>query len=142
VSEKSPAAFFWKAIRDGDVDRAFSVVADDATISILPAGIQDSAKTQGREFFESTVKAFPDLMLTVNQAFTGNDGVVVIELTMEGTQAADYLGVVNQEKHLDVDQAWLMKTANGTIQSISGYWCQNQLYRRLAVKRTDQVAIV
>jgi hypothetical protein len=29
-----------------------------------------------------------------------------------------------------------------SISAVTVYWCQNQLLRRLAVKRTDQVAIV
>jgi ketosteroid isomerase-like protein len=48
---------------------------------------------------------------------------------------------VNQEKHLDIDQGWLLRVADGRVRSIRAYWCQNQLYRRLAVKRIDHVTI-
>lgn len=34
----------------------------------------------------------------VEAAFAGTDGVTVTELKMEGTQAADYLGVVNPKE--------------------------------------------
>ena len=61
---------------------------------------------------------------------------------MEGTQAADYLGAINQEKHLDVDQAWRFTVAGDRITGVDAYWCQNQLYRRLAVKRLDQISLV
>ena len=54
----------------------------------------------------------------------------------------EVFAVLNQEKHIDVDQVWLLASRDGRISSITGYWCQNQLYRRLAVKRLDQVAIV
>jgi hypothetical protein len=36
----------------------------------------------------------------------------------------------------------LLRAENGTVRSITGYWDQNMLYRRLAVKRLDQVALV
>jgi steroid delta-isomerase-like uncharacterized protein len=136
-----PAAEFWRAVGDGDIDTAFALVADDAEVKILPAGILGTA-SEGREFFAATVAAFPDLLLTVKKSFTCSDGVTVTELKLAGTQAADYLGAVNQDKHMDIDQAWLLRVEDGMIRSITGYWDQNMLYRRLAVKRLDQVAIV
>ncbi len=80
--------------------------------------------------------------MTIKKSFTGSDGVNVTELKLEGTQAADYLGAINQEKHLDVDQVWRLQIEDGAVTSITGYWDQNMLYRRLAVKRLDRVAIV
>jgi ketosteroid isomerase-like protein len=68
--------------------------------------------------------------------------VVVLEVTMEGTQATDFLGIVNQEKHVDVDQAWMVWVREGRVRGLRAYWCQNQLYRRLAVKRLDRVSIL
>jgi hypothetical protein len=68
--------------------------------------------------------------------------VVTALLKVEGTQAAAYAGVVNQEKHIDLDQAWRFVISDGVLSAVSAFWCQQQLYRRLAVKRFDQVAIV
>lgn len=138
---RPPATVFWSSLADRDVATAFSVVADDAYVNIIPAGIRGTA-TEGRQFFEATLAAFPDLHLAVKSSFTGSDGVTVTELSMEGTQTGEYLGVLNQEKHIDIDQVWLLKSHDGRISAIKGYWCQNQLYRRLAVKRLDHVAIV
>ena len=45
----------------------------------------------------------------------------------EGTQAADYAGAINQEKHLDIDQAWRFVVSGGLIAGVTGYWCQAQL---------------
>ena len=60
----------------------------------------------------------------------------------DGTQAADYLGAVNQEKHVDLDQAWRFAVGRDQITEVHAYWCRQQLLRRLGVKRFDQVAIV
>jgi hypothetical protein len=65
----------------------------------------------------------------------------VIEITIAGTQRADFLGIHNQEKHLDLDEAWVITAADAKIANIRAYWCQNQLYRRLAVNRLDQISI-
>ena len=86
------------------------------------------------------VRAFPDLMVTVSRVITTGD-VVTALFKAEGTQAADYAGAINQEKHLDIDQAWRFVVADGLIAQVDAYWCQAQLYRRLAVKRYDEIAI-
>lgn len=134
-------AEFVAAIGDGDLEAAFALLRDDAEVS-LPALRVNGDAADAREFFAATLTAFPDLILKVKRTVVGSDGTVTVELKMEGTQAADYLGTVNQEKHLDVDQAWLFRVREGRIHTVKGFWCQNQLYRRLAVKRIDQPAIV
>ena len=63
------------------------------------------------------------------------------ETQAEGTQSAGYAGAINTEKHLDIDQAWRFVTVGGLITEVAAYWCQAQLYRRLAVKRYDEIAI-
>ena len=65
----------------------------------------------------------------------------VAEVDIEGTQATDYAGAINQEKHLDIDQAWRFTVTGGEITGVTAYWCQQQLYRRLAVKRFDAISI-
>jgi ketosteroid isomerase-like protein len=64
------------------------------------------------------------------------------EIKVEGNQAAAYAGAINQEKHLDLDEAWHFRVTDGQISLVDAYWCQQQLYRRLGVKRFDQVSIV
>ncbi|MGE3288954.1 MAG: ester cyclase [Pseudonocardia sp.] len=134
-------AGFVEAIGDHDLDRAFALVAADAEVAIPPVGVTGDA-AQAREFFRATLAAFPDLTVRVRRTVVTPDGTVAVETTLEGTQAGDYLGIVNQEKHLDVDGSWLFRVRDGRIRTVHGYWCQNQVYRRLAVKRIDQPAIV
>ena len=60
----------------------------------------------------------------------------------EGRQAGDFLAVANQEKQFDLDQAWMLTvTPDDRISAVIAYWDQNQLYRRLGVKRLDQITI-
>jgi predicted ester cyclase len=134
------AGEFITAIQDGALDRAFRAVSPAARVIIHPTG-QAGGPEIARKFFREALAAFPDLMLTITRRTACGDGRVLIELTFEGTQAADFLGAINQEKHLDIEQAWLLATQDGMITAITGYWDQNKLYRRLAVKRLDRIAI-
>lgn len=131
---------FVSALQRGDLDGAFGAVSPAARVTIHPTG-QAGGPRIARDFFAEALAAFPDLMLTVTRRTACRDGRVLIELIFEGTQAADFLGAINQEKHLDIEQAWLLTTQDGLITGITGYWDQNKLYRRLAVKRLDRIAI-
>jgi predicted ester cyclase len=123
-----------------DLEGAASLVALDAAIDFGPAGICGSFAQRGAKFFRDLIAAFPDLCVTVRSILADSE-TAVVEITVEGTQRADFLGIHNQEKHLDLDQAWVIGAADGKIASIRAYWCQNQLYRRLAVNRLDQISI-
>lgn len=132
---------FLTAFQLGDVETAMSVVGGSVQADVFPLGVRAGGFDDLRGLLGEIVAAFPDLRVTVlNVIPTGS--VVTVELKVEGTQARDYLGVVNQEKHLDLDEAWRFTVAAGRITAVGVYWCQGQLYRRLAVKRVDQIAIV
>ena len=77
----------------------------------------------------------------MRRLFVGNDNTAVAEITIAGTQAADFFGIVNQEKLMDLDQVWFLHMSDGVIDRIKAYWCQSRLYRRLGVKRLDHVTI-
>ncbi|MEV7502713.1 nuclear transport factor 2 family protein [Streptomyces sp. NPDC093018] len=132
---------FLDAVRRGSVAEAMALVDPSAVVSLYPLGTVGAAPAALRDWVVSTGTAFPDLRLTLTHLVECGR-VVGAELKLEGTQAADYLGAVNQEKHIDLDQAWRFTVTDGRITTVDGYWCQNQLYRRLGVKRLDQVAIV
>ncbi|WP_300007053.1 nuclear transport factor 2 family protein [Pseudonocardia sp.] len=135
---------FFHALGARDTGAALALLAPDAEVEVLPAAGQTSMDpaASGRAFFAATVEAFPDLFVTVHRTSDLGDGVVLAEISVEGTQAADYLGAVNQEKHLDLRQAWLLTVRDGLIHTVKGFWDENQLFRRLAVKRLDRIAIV
>ena len=131
---------FLHRLAGGDSHGAFGLLAPHAEVDILPVGLKKLASDGGLRFFESLVQAFPDLFIQVT-SLMGHGETAVIELKMQGTQAADFLGIHNQEKHIDLDQAWLFEVRGGRIERVRAYWCQNQLYRRLGVKRLDAISI-
>ena len=129
-----------KRLCSHDVEGAGSLVAADAAVDFGPAGISGIFAQQGAKFFRDLITAFPDLRVNVRSILADAE-TAVIEITVEGTQRADFLRIHNQEKHLDLDQAWVITAFDGKIASIRAYWCQNQLYRRLAVNRLDRISI-
>jgi limonene-1,2-epoxide hydrolase len=132
---------FLTGFRHADVEAAVSTVSDDIKVTVYPLQIFGHGKEVIRGVLADIVTAFPDLMITGRSVIELGQ-VIVAEMKIEGTQAADYVGVINQEKHLDVDSAWRFTVTGDEITAVDVYWCQNQLYRRLAVKRLDQVTIV
>ena len=141
TSPSEVVRWFLTAFQNRDIETTLLLVDPSAEVNIYSVGVRAGGVDQLRNLLEQTRDAFPDLLLTVrNLIETGP--VVTAELKVEGTQAADYLGAINQEKHLDVDEAWRFTVSGDRITGVDAYWCQNQLYRRLAVKRLDHVAIV
>jgi steroid delta-isomerase-like uncharacterized protein len=132
---------FLDALGRRDVDAALSLTAQDASVAVYPLGVKGTGHATLRPVLDGLAGAFPDLLITVQRLITTGD-VVTALVKVEGTQAAEYAGVVNQEKHLDLDEAWRFTVSGGVITAVAAYWCQQMLYRRLAVKHFDQVAIV
>lgn len=140
-AENAVAAAFLAKVGERDIEGALAHTTVDASIEMLPLGVKGLARQEGRAFFEELAAAFPDASLRVRRLFTGHDGTAVAEVTFDGTQAGEFLGVINQEKHVDLDEGWLLHVSDGRIDRIKIFWCQNQLYRRLAVRRLDHVNI-
>ena len=131
---------FLDAFARHDVDAAMALVDSQAAVTVHPFGLYEKGADVLRTVLADLVRAFPDLRVTVSRVVTTGD-VVTALFKAEGTQSADYAGAINQEKHLDIDQAWRFVVADGLISEVDAYWCQAQLYRRLAVKRYDEIAI-
>ena len=131
---------FLDAFARRDVVAAIAVVGPHVSVTVHPLGIRDTGADALRNVLADLVRGFPDLMISVGRVITTGD-VVTALVKAEGTQSADYAGAINQEKHLDIDQAWRFVVSDGLITGVTVYWCQAQLYRRLAVKRYDEIAI-
>jgi steroid delta-isomerase-like uncharacterized protein len=131
---------FLDALARHDIEAAIAVTSPQVAVTIHPLGVSGTGASLLANVLTDLVGAFPDLMVTVQRVITTGD-VVTAQFKVEGTQAASYAGAINQEKHLDIDEAWRFTVDDGVITQLSAYWCQAQLYRRLAVKRFDEIAI-
>ncbi len=141
MSNKDVTRTFFARMNAHDTSGALALVAPHANVTLVPLILQGDAENVGRQYLEQLMSAFPDLSVRVRRLFVGNDDTAVAEITIEGTQAADFFGIINQEKLMDLDQVWFLHVQDGIIDRIKAYWCQNRLYRRLGVKRLDHVTI-
>ncbi|RFU45242.1 ester cyclase [Paraburkholderia sp. DHOC27] len=132
---------FMTCLAQHDVNGALTMCAPHCSIQIVPLALEGAIHVEGRAFFENWFHAFPDLSLTTRRMFATRDDVVAVETSFDGTQANAFLGAINQEKHVDLDEAWLLRVNADYIENVKLRWCQNQLYRRLAVRRLDRVTI-
>src|SRR2546428_4946042 len=135
------AGNFFTRVDAHDTNGALALFTSHASVNLVPLNLQGKAEVVGRHYFEQLTSAFPDLSVRVRRLFAGNDGTAVAQVTIEGTQAADFFGIINQEKFMDLDQVWFLHVTDGAIDRIKAYWCQNQLYRRLRAKRLDHVTL-
>ena len=138
-SPAATAAAFLDALADRDVEAVLALVDPQVSVTVHPLDVRGGLDAL-RAILTELMTAFPDLLISRNRLVTTGP-VVTALIKVEGTQAAAYAGAINQEKHLDLDQAWRLVVTDGAITQVSAYWCQQQLYRRLAVKRFDEIAI-
>jgi len=124
-----------------DAQGVLALVTPHADVTLVPLNLQGDVEDVGRRYLEQLASAFPDLSVRVRRLFVGDDNTAVAEITIAGTQAADFFGIINQEKLMDLDQVWFLHLNDAAIDRVKAYWCQNRLYRRLGVKRLDHVTI-
>jgi ketosteroid isomerase-like protein len=141
VDEQAVARAFFERVEAGDVAGALALTTPGGDFQAVAVGMKGTLGSEGHEFLQELRRALPDLTMTVTRLFVGRDGTAVAEVFLDGTQGDDLFGIVNQEKHVDVKTVWFLHVAGGRIDGIRAYWCQNQLYRRLGVKRLDRVTI-
>jgi ketosteroid isomerase-like protein len=142
MTARSVAEEFFGRLQAGEVDEILGLMTPEATVSLVPLDWHGPMAAGGASYLRELSKSFPDLVVRVRRLFVTGDDTAVAEITIAGTQAGDFLAVVNQEKHFELDQAWMLKvTPDDRISAVTAYWDQNQLYRRLGVKRLDQVTI-
>jgi steroid delta-isomerase-like uncharacterized protein len=142
LSARSLAEQFFGQMEAGEVDEILAMMTPDAAVSLVPLDRHGPMTADGAYYLRELARSFPDLLVRVRRLFVTGDSTVVAEITIDGTQADDFLAVANQDKHFDLDQAWMLTvTPDDRISAVIAYWDQNQLYRRLGVKRLDKVTI-
>jgi ketosteroid isomerase-like protein len=108
---------FLDALARHDVDAAMAVTDERVTVTVHPFGIYEKGADVLRSVLADLVRAFPDLMISVSRVIATGD-VVTALFKAAGTQTDAYAGAINQEKHLDIDQAWRFAVADGLIAGV------------------------
>ena len=127
---------FLDALARHDVDAAMAVTDPRVSVTVHPFGIYDGGADVLRSVLADLVRAFPDLVIDVSRVITTGE-VVTALFKAEGTQAAGYAGAINQEKHLDIDQAWRFVTAGRLITEVAAYWNDAGISQQLGHNEVD-----
>ena len=142
MTARGTAEKFFGYMQARDVEEILGLMTPEAVVSLVPLNRHGPMAAHGACYLRELTSAFPDLMVRVRRLFVTADRTAVAEITIEGTQAGDFLALANQEKHLELDQAWMLTiTPADRISAVVAYWDQNQVYRRLGVKRLDEITI-
>jgi ketosteroid isomerase-like protein len=142
LSARSVAEEFFGRLQAGEVDAILGLMTPDATVSLVPLNRHGPMAADGVAYLSELAGSFPDLVVRVRRLFVTADNTAVAEINVDGTQSGDFLAVANQEKHFDLDQAWMLTVTPGDrISAVVAYWDQNQVYRRLGVQRLDKITI-
>jgi steroid delta-isomerase-like uncharacterized protein len=142
MSAGTVAREFFDHMQAGDVGKILSMAAPDAAVSLVPLKIHGPMAAGVADYLHEMARSFPDLVIRLRRLFVTADRTAVAEITVEGTQADAFLGAAHLDKHVYLDQAWMLKvTPDDRISAVIAYWDQNQLYRRLGVKRLDKITI-
>ncbi|WP_419853610.1 nuclear transport factor 2 family protein [Candidatus Poriferisodalis sp.] len=137
-----------RALNARDLDAAMALCDPDGEAVLPHLAAAGTLGAEGRAYFSDLLAAFADLRVTVRASFLAADPehpdgtVETVEVRTAGTQSDDFLGITNQEKYCDLDQAWRLTIApDGKITRLRGFWDQTILLRRLAVRRLDDINI-
>src|ERR1700748_83327 len=142
MSARSLAENFFSYLQAGEVGNILDLMTPDATVSLVPLNRHGPMAADGAAYLSELARSFPDLVVRVRRLFVTADNTAVAEINVDGTQSGDFLAVANQEKHFDLDQAWMLTVTPGDrISAVVAYWDQNQVYRRLGVPRLDEITI-
>jgi len=143
MSAGKVAQEFFDHMQAAEMNAILRMVTPDAAVSLMPLQVHGSMAAEGLHYLRELARSFPDLVIHLRRLFVTSDNTAVAEITIEGTQADAFLGAFNQEKQVDLDQAWMLEvTPDDRISAVTAYWDCNQLYRRLGVKRLDKIAIM
>ena len=103
MTARGTAEQFFRHMQAGEVDEILGLMTPDAIVSLVPLDRHGPIAADGAGYLRELAGAFPDLVVRVRRLFVTADRTAVAEITIEGTQAGDFLALANQEKHLELD---------------------------------------
>jgi steroid delta-isomerase-like uncharacterized protein len=146
----SPAqtvAEFFAAYREHDVSAMADLCADNAGFRYLPVEIWGKQRVVrgdgkvhgiGRVIWSGLITAFPDLSNEVTSLSTAQDGTVVAEVTLSGTQAGPWGVTASKGQHYTLPHLFVLHVnADGLIDSVTAYWDNASFYRQLGHAEVD-----
>ena len=127
------AEAFFDRYRKHDIEGMLSLFVPGATVDYVPMAATGAAAVQGTAIWTALVNAFPDLTNEVNAIHADGSGRhATVEVTIRGTQAQDFLGIVHRGKSFSVRHAFVFEfDAEARITRLAAYWDNVKLFEDL-----------
>lgn len=110
LSRQGACLAFFTAYDDLDTARMIGLAAPDATVHFLPLG--DDGKGTfwefGKAVWDLLIDCFPDLSNTVDK-LTTEDDTITANVTIGGTQAKDFMGIVSKGCRFNSDHVFVFR---------------------------------
>ena len=110
LTRKGACLAFFNAYDDLDTARMIGLAAPNATVHFLPLGNdgRGSFWEFGKAVWDLLIDCFPDISNTVD-SLTAEDDRVMANVTIEGTQAKDFMGVVSKGHRFTCDHIFVFR---------------------------------
>ncbi|MBC7572065.1 MAG: nuclear transport factor 2 family protein [Spirosoma sp.] len=110
LSRQGACLAFFTAYDDLDTARMIGLAAPDATVHFLPLG-NDGKGTFwefGKVVWDLLIDCFPDISNTVDK-LTTHDDTITANVTIGGTQAKDFMGIVSKGCRFNSDHIFVFQ---------------------------------
>jgi len=138
---------FFDRYRTHDVDGMIDLCGISADFSYVPFEIWGKQRvvrgdgkvgTVGKAIWTGFINSFPNLTNTVHTLAANDDGDVVVEADIEGTQQLPWGFITPAGKHYREPHLFLFHVGDdGLIDSITGYWDNASISSQLAHIEVD-----
>lgn len=137
ISALDVAQRFFTYYQNRDVEGMLTCFAPGGQIDYLPIGLRGAADDAGRQVWGALLDVFPDLSNQVTATHLEQSGhVVVVEVTISGTQSKDAFGIQNQGRRYELPHVFIICTDEAQrITLMKAYWDNAAWY--LALGRTS-----
>ena len=150
MNQTTPSATvtsFFDAYRAQDVEGMIDLCDERAGFNYVPVEFwgrqrvvrgDGQVSTIGKVFWTGLIDAFPDLTNQVNSINSDNEGNVVAEVVISGTQTKTFGNIGNQGKHFDLPHLFILHVnQDARIDKITAYWDGAHMNRELGRIEVD-----
>jgi len=138
---------FFDRYRRHDVDGMTDLCSLTAEFSYVPFEIwgkqrvlrgDGKVRTVGKTIWHGLIASFPDLTTTVHTVVANDDGDVVAEVDIGGTQQLPWAFVTPARRRYDEPHLFIFRVgADGLIAQITAYWDNANVNRQLGHNEVD-----
>jgi ketosteroid isomerase-like protein len=138
---------FFDRYRRHDVDGMTDLCTLTAEFSYVPFEIwgkqrvlrgNGKVRTVGKTIWHGLIASFPDLATTVHTVVANDDGDVVVEVDIGGTQQLPWAFVTPAGRRYDEPHLFIFRVGvDGMIEDITAYWDNAGINRQLGHNEVD-----